>query len=105
MAQTLTKNSDYTICLIYGVRNRTEAVYLDTFENISENTNRRLQIIPYYSDDNGHITAEKTRELCGNFNDTDIFICGPPQMIYSLRKQFIQDGVNKRYIHSEEFDF
>lgn len=105
MARTLTKNSDYTVSLIYCVRNRAEAIHLDTLENIAENTNRRLQIIPFYSDGNGHITADKTRELCGNFNDTDIFVCAPPQMISSLRKQFINGGVDKRYIHSEEFDF
>jgi len=105
MARTLTKNSNYTIYLIYGVRNREEAVHLDTLENIAENTNRRLQIIPFYSDDNGYITTEKIGELCGNFNDTDIFISAPPQMISSLRKQFINSGVGKRYIHSEEFNF
>jgi len=105
MAGTLTKNRNYTIYLIYCVRNRSEAVYLDTLKNIAENTNRRLQIIPFYSDKNGYITAEKTHELCGDFNNTDIFICAPPQMISSLRKQFINNGVNVLFIHSEEFNF
>lgn len=105
MARTLTKNSDSTIYLIYGVRNRVEAVHLDTLKNIAENTNGRLQIMPFYSEGNGYITAEKTRELCGDLNDADIFICAPPQMISSLRKQFINSGVDKQYIHSEEFNF
>ena len=46
---------------------------------------------------------EIIENMSGQITGKEIFICAPPAMIRSLKKQFISKGVNKKLIHSEEF--
>ena len=39
----------------------------------------------------------------GGLGDKEIFICGPPVMMKSLRKQIRAKGIKNSSIHSEEF--
>jgi predicted ferric reductase len=54
-------------------------------------------------EDRGFLTAKKIDELSINVKNSDIFLCGPPAMMQSLRKQFIEIGIKNKNIHSEEF--
>jgi len=49
------------------------------------------------------LSAEKIAETSQGLLDSDIFICGPIEMIESLEKQFINQGVKRENIHLERF--
>jgi len=49
------------------------------------------------------VKAEVIAEMSQGLNNKDIFICGPPAMLKSLKKQFIKLKIPKKLIHSEEF--
>jgi ferredoxin-NADP reductase len=41
--------------------------------------------------------------MCNGVTDKEIFLCGPPPMMLSMRKQLKAKGVKNEHIHSEEF--
>ena len=49
------------------------------------------------------LSAEKIAETSQGLLDSDVFICGPIEMIESLEKQFIRLGVKRESIHLERF--
>ncbi len=106
MAKTLKPEENYDIDLYYCVRNTDEAVLLDTLEKISSFMNNSFRVIKFCSEDLGyHINAEAIEGASGPLKEKDIFLCAPPAMIYSLKKQFADMGIGKKFIHSEEFSF
>jgi len=56
---------------------------------------------------NGRFTPEKIQLLANSVFDidqvTDVFICGPEQMIFMIRDEFTALGLNKNQIHYELF--
>jgi predicted ferric reductase len=110
MIDAVSKEDGYKIDFYYCLKNEKEAVHL---EDLKKYENVSIKIIPYYSDVEGFINAEKikakslglspTGELNG-FEDKDIFLCAPPVMISALRKQLRFAGVKNTHIHSEEFN-
>jgi predicted ferric reductase len=95
--------SNNKIDLYYCVNNKEEAVYLDILSEISYNNNN-FRIIPFYSKEFGFITADLIKKTSGNLESKEIFLCGPPTMMKSLKKQFKKLGINENPIHSEEFN-
>lgn len=94
-------DSSLAITLYYSVRNAEEAVYLDELLSLSA-SDQRLHIIPYYSKEQGRLTAELIASQTG-YSDPNVFICGPLAMMKSLKKQFTSLGLAKERIHTEEF--
>jgi ferredoxin-NADP reductase len=45
------------------------------------------------------------KKLSGDLNNKEIFLCGPPVFMESMREQLIQLGVKKNNIHWEKFNF
>ncbi len=56
---------------------------------------------------NGRFTSEKLKTLTDNFIDIDdtahCFICGPQEMIFLIRDEFVNAGLSKDKIHYELF--
>ena len=106
MAKSLKIEDGYNIDLYYCVKNESEAVYLDLLKNISASLNGKFKVIPYYTDKEVRITADIIQKTTGRLTmNNDIFLCAPPAMIESLRKQFLFKKVKRKLIHSEEFSF
>ncbi|MEK7072713.1 MAG: FAD-binding oxidoreductase, partial [Patescibacteria group bacterium] len=101
MAKSLILNSDYSIDLFYCLNNDNESIYLDWLQNLGSN----LRVHPFYYTQKGYINIEVIKNTAGSLAEKDIFICAPPTMIISLKKQFITQGVDKKLLHSEEFNF
>ncbi|MDO8668666.1 MAG: ferric reductase-like transmembrane domain-containing protein [Candidatus Buchananbacteria bacterium] len=101
MAKSLLDNSDYSIDLFYCLKNESESVYLDWLKNI----NPKLRVHLFCYDKSGYINIDIINNIAGSLSEKDIFICAPPVMIGSLKKQFIGRGIDKKLIHSEEFNF
>ncbi len=101
MARSLQANENYQVDLYYCIRNDNENIC----KNLPQSILSLVRLINFYSDKEGYINAEIIQEKSGTFNDKDIFICAPPLMIKVLKAQFIAKGVNKKNLHSEEFNF
>lgn len=89
--------------LYYVVHDAKEAVYVDELLTISRN-NPEFRVCLYNSAvEKKRLTAEMIATMSGKLNDRDIFICGPPPMMKSLRTQLVQLKVKQSDIHTEEF--
>ncbi len=92
----------YKINFYILARDVEEMVYLRDAV-LSEARFPNLNVIPHYSSLNGRLTATLIQEKSGLLLDKDIFMCGPPPMMYALKKQFRALGLKSSHIHSEEF--
>lgn len=93
------------IQLIYSVRTRAEMVEESILKEFLPEHYKNFQFIPYISDeqDNSFLTADIIEERANGLNGKQIFLCGPPPMMKSLRSQLKAKGIKNKDIHSEEF--
>lgn len=97
------KDTDQKIELYYSVQKNGEDIYLSELLADAKNF-LNLNIIPFYTEKDGFLTAEYIQKHSGNFTqDTAFLICGPPAMMKSLRSQLRNMGVSRKSIHTEEF--
>jgi len=92
------------IDLYYCTKNKEEAVLAEELAKIGS-ANKNFRMMLWLSNDRGFITGADILRLSGNLDDKDIFLCGPPVFMESLRKQFLQMGVKDGRIHWEKFNF
>ncbi|HSW89159.1 MAG TPA: ferric reductase-like transmembrane domain-containing protein [Candidatus Saccharimonadales bacterium] len=92
----------YTIDFYYSTRTKEEAVYLENFMQLSQQ-NKSFHVFPFFTKTQGRLSADVIAKTTDAIQSTDIFICGPPPMMQSLRVQFQKLGVLNKNIHTEEF--
>lgn len=106
MASTVLNEDRYKIILLYCVKNNEEAVYLNDFQNIANQSNGKFVFDLYCSDSKGRLDMEKIKsEIPENLMTKDFYICAPPVMIMSLADQLVENGIPSKNIHFEEFNF
>jgi predicted ferric reductase len=88
--------------LYYCARDKNDAVYLNEFLEISKECSN-FHIRPFLGNERGFLTADIVEKECGELRGKDIFVCGPPTMMQTLKKQFLSLKVQKDKIHMEEF--
>ena len=94
----------FSIDLYYSVKTESELVDWDSLAQIAKNANGSFRLIPFIADkQQGFLSVDFIRQYSGSFENKEVFICGPPPMMKSLKNQFIKVGVKKSKIHSEEF--
>jgi len=103
MARSL-DGTEYEVDLYYATKTQRQAHFERELEKISDRVHgfRMFQVV---EETDGFITAEKIAEVSGGLSGKDIFICGPPRMIDSLRTQFAAQGVPRHRLHYEIFGF
>jgi ring-1,2-phenylacetyl-CoA epoxidase subunit PaaE len=105
-------NSHFT--LVYGNKHRGSIIFKEALEAIKDRYIDRFILHHILSRENmdatlnqGRIDAEKCAELSGKLIDLqqadEVFICGPGEMIFTVRDWLEQKGVNKKKIHFELF--
>jgi len=105
-------NSNFT--LVYGNRNRNTIIFREAIEALKNKYMQRLRIFHVLSREhmdiplfNGRIDAQKCLEFCDSLIDVkeidEAFICGPEDMILSVREQLIQLGMPSANVHIELF--
>lgn len=102
MLKSLPKNSSQIIHLFYCVKNETEAAFsqdLISYAKQIPNFHPHLAL----SAKSGRLTAKTISLLTPDIKSNEIFVCGPPPMMTSLRRQFIELGIKDDLIHTEEF--
>lgn len=106
-------NSDFT--LVYGNRNRHTIIFKEELEALKNRFMHRFRIIHVLSREKmdapinfGRIDAEKCSHLFDKAIDVgatdEFFLCGPEEMIFSVRDALEAKGVDKKHIHFELFN-
>ncbi len=113
--KTVLKNEpDSTFTLIYGNRSRGTIIFREEIEGLKNIYMQRLRVYHILSREqmdvplfNGRISAEKCAEFCDTLIDIkgidEAFICGPEDMILSVKQRLIDLGVPSEQVHIELF--
>lgn len=104
MARNLAVNQrpDLRIDFYYTTRTEAEMVFKPELDAIAAAC-PGFRFIPYVSERFGFLTAQVVKDMSGDLQATDIFVCGPPPMMQGLKTQFLAANVPRRLIHTEEF--
>ena len=102
MARTL--GSEYKIDLFYSVKESEEAVCLKEIEEFSSK-NPNFKFYLWDASTKGYLNSGSILNLGIKVDDKDIFLCGPPVFMESLKNQFVSIGVDLKKIHYENFSF
>jgi len=111
---TLSVEPESHFTLVYGNRNRLSIVFREELEALKNRYIDRFSLyhilsreemdIPLYQ---GRIDVAKCAELCGRLIDLrsvdEVFLCGPEQMIFSLKDWLEGQGMERKKIHFELF--
>lgn len=108
----LEKSSRFT--LVYGNRNRNSIIFKEQLESLKNRYPDRLALHHVLSREvlespvnNGRIDAAKCREMNGRLFDITqfdtFFLCGPEEMIFSVRDWLTEAGIDPLKIHFELF--
>lgn len=111
---TLAIERDSQFTLVYGNRHRLSIIFREELEALKNRYMHRLSLhhilsrddmdIPLYQ---GRIDTGKCQELCSRLIDLrsmdEIFLCGPREMIFSVKDWLEEQGIEKTRIHFELF--
>src|SRR5690554_2863613 len=115
MKTVLNAHPENTFTLVYGNKSRSSIIFKEAIEALKNKYMERLIIYHVFTREkadtalfNGRINAEKANEFAKKLIDLNkidvIFICGPEEMIHSLRGYFIDDKkIDTDKVHFELF--
>jgi len=105
MAENIEINGklENNITLYYCFKSHEDSIYLEKFEDIS-NKIKNFDFIAFCSDEKGFLDAD---HILKDPDDKDkiFFLCGPPPMMNSLKRQLINKGIPVKNIIMEDFSF
>lgn len=93
------------VTLYYCTRNIAEARYISEINELITSQNLPINFVPYFSEQNGRISATKLLKSTQNHSKLKILMCGPVSMLDSLSSQFQELGIGRSRISFEEFNF
>lgn len=97
------------IVLIYGNRNSKSIVFRKELDELAAKAAGRIKVVHVMSDEpgwqgeKGRIDRERIQRLVPDLADRDVFLCGPPVMMDSIRAILISLNVPSSRIHYERF--
>lgn len=114
MKSMLEADADTQFTLVYGNKSRGTIIFREAIEALKNKYMQRLRVYHVLSREsmdvplfNGRITADKCKQLCEKLIDIntvdEVFICGPEDMILSVRQQLIDLGMDSTQVHMELF--
>lgn len=114
MRSVLESEADADFTLVYGNRNRNTIIFREAIEGLKNKYMQRLSVYHILSREimdvplfNGRIDANKVVDLSKSLIDVDkideVFICGPEEMLLSVRQQLTDMGMPIEKIHIELF--
>ena len=98
MARSLDGDERPEVDLYYCVEHAQEAHFLDELR-----AQVPVSLVP--RNEQGFLTAERLAAEQPDLASAEVFVCGPPAMIESLRDQLVERGVARERFHAEEFGF
>lgn len=91
--------SDINVELYYSVRDESDFVALDELKEIASEM-KNFRVIPWVTKAKGHLKADDLGPVEGR----EYLLCGPPSFKKGLMDNLIRKGVQKKHIHTEEFE-
>lgn len=93
--------------LLYGNRTQADTIFLDELTELGARTKLVMHNIlsdqKDYTGETGFIDAEKIARLVPDFAGRDVFLCGPPPMMWGIIDQLKKIGMPESQIHYERF--
>jgi len=102
MLKSLPEDGKYSIVFIYSVRDEQDGGVLDSLIH-EAGPNANVTLVKWVSSEKGRLSAENILQYVPDMQKRDIFLCGPPVMMSSIKQQLRASGISARHIHSEEF--
>lgn len=114
LATTLETEPHSRVTLIDANRTHKSVMFLEELEDLKDSYPERLQLIHVLSREpqeaellSGRLDVARMQRLLDSLVPPDLvdewFLCGPFDMVSSLRKQLVGEGVSKKAIHAEVF--
>ena len=114
VATTLEVEPHSRVSLVYANRTHSSVMFLEEVEDLKDRYPERFQLIHVLSREpqevelfSGRLDVPRMQRLLETIIPPETvdewFLCGPYEMVSSLRKQLIAEGVSKRCIHAEVF--
>ena len=110
---TLQTEPQSSFTLVYGNKSRSSIIFFEELEGLKNKHLQRFNFINILSRERtdapinfGRINMEKLFELSKLINYSSIdetFICGPEEMIFTVKEFLEQKGIDKKNIHFELF--
>lgn len=111
---TLATEPNSTFTLIYGNKTRSSIIFFEELEGLKNKYINRFNLIHILSREKtdaelnfGRISNNKCRELFNKLLDLktadEFFICGPEEMIFSVKEFLESNGIAEKNIHFELF--
>lgn len=111
---TLATEPNSTFTLVYGNKSRASIIFFEELEGLKNKYISRFNLIHILSREktdaavnSGRITKDKCAQLSEKLIDLktadEFFICGPEEMIFSVRDFLLQQTVDEKKIHFELF--
>lgn len=111
---TLAVEPDSHFTLVYGNRYRSSIIFREELEALKNRYMDRFALHHILSREQtdlpmqqGRIDPEKCGALCGRLIDLDatdeVYLCGPGEMIFSLKDWLAKNGVPEKKVHFELF--
>lgn len=99
--------------LVYGNKTRSSIIFLEELQGLKNRYMERFHLINILSREktdaplfSGRINADKVAELASVIDYSamdEVFLCGPEEMIFTLRDQLPARGIDPKKIHFELF--
>ncbi len=103
--RAMDETDDREIHFAYAARNKEEAVFLDELQEIAAERSN-FTLYPLFSDEGEFARIDIAKErLPDALTDYEYFICGPKPMVDGLMRELKKDGVKRKSIHVEAFEF
>lgn len=103
MAHSYTQH-DPKVTLIYSVKSHQELLDAEFLSSQLPVQYPQFKFVPFVSDEKkAFLDANFIAEAAGGLDNKEIFLCGPPPMMKSLKSQLKQRRVPGRLIHDEAF--
>lgn len=110
---TLATEPKSSFTLVYGNRSRSSIIFFEELEGLKNKYMNRFTLIHVLSRERtdaavnfGRITNDKLQELekiIDYKNIDEFFVCGPEEMIFSVKDYLEVNGIDKKKIHFELF--
>lgn len=101
------RREERPITLLYANRTARDIIFRKELDELPENfsvTHVLSEALPDWDGPSGHVTAEIIREHAGELlGEAEVYLCGPPGFMRSMRKALKSLGVSRRRIHYERF--
>lgn len=98
-------DDDRDIHFAYAARNKEEAIFLEELQAIEADRDN-LTLYSFFSEDGDFARIDAAKErLPGALTDYEYFICGPKPMVEGLMNDLKKEGVKRKAMHVEAFEF